>query len=52
MIDLGLPPGPDVGAVLREVDQARAEGRVTSFDEELELARRLVATRARDPEQE
>jgi tRNA nucleotidyltransferase (CCA-adding enzyme) len=39
---LGLPPGPQVGAVLARLQRARAEGAVASFDEELELARRLV----------
>jgi tRNA nucleotidyltransferase (CCA-adding enzyme) len=39
---LGLPPGPQVGAVLARLQRARAEGAVTSFDEELELARTLV----------
>jgi tRNA nucleotidyltransferase (CCA-adding enzyme) len=43
VIDLGLPPGPNVGAVLRDIDLARAEGRVASFDDEIDLARRLVA---------
>lgn len=42
VIELGLPPGPDVGRVLAEVAHARSERRVQGFDEELDLARELV----------
>jgi tRNA nucleotidyltransferase (CCA-adding enzyme) len=45
VLELGLPEGPQVGEVLEEIAAARAEGRVTTFDEELEFARRLVAER-------
>jgi tRNA nucleotidyltransferase (CCA-adding enzyme) len=43
VLDLGLGEGPEVGKVLAEVKRARADGRAASFEEELELARRLVA---------
>lgn len=43
VVALGLLPGPAVGKVLDEVAQARADGRVSHFAEELDLARRLVA---------
>ncbi len=43
VVALGLPPGPAVGRVLEEVAQARAEGRVSTFETELELARQIVA---------
>ncbi len=42
VVALGLLPGPGVGHVLNEVARARAEQRVTTFEEELDLARRLV----------
>ena len=41
VLDLGLSPGPEVGEVLRRVAAARANGAVSSFEEELELARQL-----------
>lgn len=47
VVALGLPPGPSVGRVLAEVGQARTSLQVTTFDEELELARRLVARETR-----
>lgn len=49
VVALGLPPGPSVGRVLAEVAQARTSQQVTTFDEELELARRLVARETRPP---
>jgi tRNA nucleotidyltransferase (CCA-adding enzyme) len=42
VVGLGLPPGPQVGEVLSQIERARAEGRVESFDDELELARSLI----------
>lgn len=42
VLSLGLPAGPEVGRILSLVAQARRAGRVASFAEELELARRLV----------
>jgi tRNA nucleotidyltransferase (CCA-adding enzyme) len=46
VLDLGLREGPEVGRVLAEVRRARADGRAASFEEELALARRLVAEAA------
>ena len=47
VVALGLPPSPAVGRVLAEVARARADQRANTFEEELELARRLVeASRA------
>lgn len=43
VIDLGLAPGPRVGRILETVAEAREASRVRTFEEELELARRLVA---------
>ena len=45
VLDLGLPPGPEVGRVLAEVARARADGRADSFQEELNLAKTLVEQR-------
>jgi len=42
VVALGLPEGPDVGRVLADVERARALRQASSFEEELELARRLV----------
>ena len=49
VVRLGLPPGPRVGAVLAQLERARTDGTVESFEEELELARALVE-RASAPE--
>lgn len=43
VVALGLLPGPRVGHVLEEVARARAEQKVTTFEDELALARRLIA---------
>ncbi len=43
VLDLGLASGPEVGKVLEEVARARAAQRVHTFEEELELARNLIA---------
>ncbi len=43
VVALGLLPGPAIGRVLDEVAEARADGRVSTFAQELELARKLVA---------
>ncbi len=42
VVALGLPEGPAVGRVLADVERARARRQTDSFEEELELARRLV----------
>ncbi len=47
VVALGLPPGPSVGRVLAEVAQARTSLQVSTYAEELELARRLVARETR-----
>ncbi len=49
VVALGLPEGPAVGRVLADVERARAQRQTSSFEEELELARRLVE-RLRRPE--
>ena len=49
VLDLGLPSGPEVGKVLTDVAKARADGRVDSFQAELDLAKTLVEQRLADP---
>lgn len=50
LLDLGLSPGPDVGRILDEVARARRHRRVDGFEEELDLARRLVRRALDDSE--
>ena len=38
--ELGLPPGPLVGAILREIEEERAAGTISTREEALELVRR------------
>ncbi|WP_457637258.1 CBS domain-containing protein [Oceanithermus sp.] len=42
LLELGLEPGPLVGKILKEVEQARSRGEVADFEEELTLARKLI----------
>ena len=42
VIGLGLPEGPQVGRILRQVAEAQDAGTVTSFEQALALARTLV----------
>ena len=42
VLDLGLLSGPKVGTILAQVAQARDQGQVSGYEQELELARTLV----------
>ena len=42
LLALGLRPGPEVGRVLRHIYEQQLDGRVTTLDEGLALARELV----------
>ncbi len=42
LLELGLEPGPLVGRILKQVEEARKRGEVSNFDEELTLARKLI----------
>jgi tRNA nucleotidyltransferase (CCA-adding enzyme) len=42
VLDLGLESGPEVGKLLAQVAKARDAGRVRTFDDELELAKKLT----------
>lgn len=42
LLDLGVPSGPELGALLKRIAEERTAGRVASFDEELAFAQRLL----------
>lgn len=42
IISLGVPAGPTVGEILRALRLARLSGEITSPEEEIEMARRLI----------
>jgi tRNA nucleotidyltransferase/poly(A) polymerase len=41
--ELGLPPGPRIGEILKEIEEERAAGTISTREEALELARRRAA---------
>ena len=43
LLDLGVQPGPAMGALLRQVYERQLDGRVTSIDEGLSAAREILA---------
>lgn len=45
LLAMGLAPGPGVGALLRQVYERQLDGEVTTLDEAIALARRLLAAR-------
>jgi len=42
VLALGVPPGPRVGTLIREIEDARDRGEIRSRDEALEMLRRLL----------
>jgi tRNA nucleotidyltransferase (CCA-adding enzyme) len=42
VLDLGLPPGPEVGRIVRAVYERQLDGAVNTLDEALDEARRLL----------
>ena len=42
LLGLGVPPGPRMGTILRQVYERQLDGRVTSIEEGLEAARELL----------
>jgi hypothetical protein len=38
--ELGLPPGPEIGRLLAEIEEERAAGTIATKEEALEYARR------------
>jgi tRNA nucleotidyltransferase (CCA-adding enzyme) len=42
LIDLGVSPGPRMGEILREVYERQLDGRVTTLEEGIELAREII----------
>lgn len=45
VLDLGIPPGPRVGKLIADVEEARDRGEVTTRDDALDLLRRLASGR-------
>jgi tRNA nucleotidyltransferase (CCA-adding enzyme) len=43
LLELGLPPGPRVGEVLKQVYEKQLDGEITSGEEGLEEAKRILA---------
>jgi tRNA nucleotidyltransferase/poly(A) polymerase len=46
--ELGLPPGPEIGALLAEIEEERAAGTIATREEALEYARRRAGSVRRD----
>jgi tRNA nucleotidyltransferase (CCA-adding enzyme) len=42
LIDLGIAPGPAMGAILREVYERQLDGRITTLEEGIEAAREVI----------
>jgi tRNA nucleotidyltransferase (CCA-adding enzyme) len=43
LLELGVAPGPDMGVILRQVYDRQLDGRVTSVEEGLEIAREILS---------
>lgn len=43
LIELGVRPGPQMGAILREVYERQLDGRVTTLEEGIHVAREVIA---------
>lgn len=46
--ELGLPPGPEIGRLLAEIDEERAAGTIASREDALDYARRHAGTIRKD----
>jgi tRNA nucleotidyltransferase (CCA-adding enzyme) len=44
LLALGMSPGPDVGAILKQIYERQLDGAITSTEEGIEVAKRLLAT--------
>jgi tRNA nucleotidyltransferase (CCA-adding enzyme) len=42
LLELGVPPGPRVGEILKAIYERQLDGEITSLDEGIEMARRMV----------
>jgi tRNA nucleotidyltransferase (CCA-adding enzyme) len=42
VLELGLSPGPRVGEILRQVYEKQLDGEITTVEEAIEAARKLV----------
>ena len=45
LLPLGLAPGPDIGRILKTVYERQLDGQVTSVDDALEAARKIIGPR-------
>jgi tRNA nucleotidyltransferase (CCA-adding enzyme) len=45
LLELGVPPGPRMGEILREVYERQLDGRVTTLDQAVDAARELIPAR-------
>ena len=45
LLELGVPPGPGVGEVLKQVYERQLDGSVADFDTAMALARQLARER-------
>ena len=48
LIELGVAPGPQMGAILRELYERQLDGRLTTLEEGMEAAREIVAREVMD----
>jgi tRNA nucleotidyltransferase (CCA-adding enzyme) len=44
LVELGVPPGPRMGEILRTIYEQQLDGRVTTLDEGMSFAREILAT--------
>jgi tRNA nucleotidyltransferase (CCA-adding enzyme) len=45
LLPLGVPPGPELGAILKEIYERQLDGRVTTLEDGLAAAREIIAER-------
>jgi hypothetical protein len=43
LLELGVPPGPQVGAFLKQLYERQLDGEITTVDEGVAAARALIA---------
>ena len=42
LLDLGVPAGPEMGTLLKKIDEKQLDGEVTTLEEGIALARTLL----------
>ena len=48
LLDLGMPPGPAMGALLKEIYEKQLDGAITTTDEGITLASQVLSSRRQD----